>query len=310
MTELIPRMKNDPKIAIIQTPQYFRTLDDQTWVERGAGAVQELFYRFIQVNRNKWGGSICVGSNATYRRAALVETGGTAEVGASEDVHTGFYAVTHGWKVDYVPLCLACGICPDTPRAFFSQQLRWCQGSTSLLINKHFWTSNLTIAQKTCYLSGMLYYSATALSIFTNPLPGILLIWFRVQYVLFYNLAFAIPSLLYGWFLYRIWGRSKHAMCVQFIGVIQQYAYLSALKDRVLGTSFTWVPSGDTKAHKSTRYRNMRWFCICWNFITTSFFIAGVTYRMLGGHPWYDFFPLILLNLYTLYKALPYMMAA
>lgn len=51
LTELIPRMKNDPKIAIIQTPQYFRTLDDQTWVERGAGAVQELFYRFIQVSR-------------------------------------------------------------------------------------------------------------------------------------------------------------------------------------------------------------------------------------------------------------------
>lgn len=92
LTELIPRMKNDGKIAIIQTPQYFRTLDDQTWIERGAGSVQELFYRFIQVNRNKWGGSICVGSNATYRRAALAETGGTAEVGASEDVHTGkFY---------------------------------------------------------------------------------------------------------------------------------------------------------------------------------------------------------------------------
>jgi Glycosyl transferase family 2 len=49
LLEIIPRMKEDSKIAIIQTPQYFRTLDDQTWVERGAGAVQELFYRYIQV---------------------------------------------------------------------------------------------------------------------------------------------------------------------------------------------------------------------------------------------------------------------
>jgi cellulose synthase/poly-beta-1,6-N-acetylglucosamine synthase-like glycosyltransferase len=108
LTELIPRMRGDPNIAIIQTPQYFRTLDNQTWVERGAGAVQELFYRYIQVraspfrfrpptdsifyfqvNRNKWGGAICVGSNAMYRREALAGTGGTAEVGASEDVHTG-----------------------------------------------------------------------------------------------------------------------------------------------------------------------------------------------------------------------------
>lgn len=148
LTELIPRMQADSNIAIIQTPQYFRTTDEQTWVERGAGAVQELFYRYIQVNRNKWGGAICVGSNATYRRSALVDTGGTAEVGASEDVHTGFYAVDHGWRLDYVPLNLACGICPDTPRAFFSQQVRWCQGSTSLLLNWHFWRSNLTWAQK------------------------------------------------------------------------------------------------------------------------------------------------------------------
>ena len=49
LLEIIPRMKEDSKIAIIQTPQYFRTLDTQTWIERGAGAVQELFYRYIQV---------------------------------------------------------------------------------------------------------------------------------------------------------------------------------------------------------------------------------------------------------------------
>jgi hypothetical protein len=94
-----------------------------------------------------------------------------------------------------------------------------------------------------CYLSGMLYYSASALTIFLNPLPGILLMWFRIEFLLYYNLVFAIPSLLYGWFIYRIWSRSRHALCVQFIGVIQQYAYLSALKDRIFGTSFAWVPS-------------------------------------------------------------------
>jgi len=112
--------------AIVQTPQFFRVTENQTWVEQGAGAVQELFYRVVQINRNRWGASICVGSNAVYRREALAEVGGTAEIGFSEDVHTGFYAVTRGWKVRYLPLCLACGVCPDTPRAFFSQQMRWC----------------------------------------------------------------------------------------------------------------------------------------------------------------------------------------
>lgn len=292
LTELIPRMMANPNIAIIQTPQYFRTLDTQTWVERGAGAVQELFYRYIQVNRNKWNGAICVGSNATYRREALKDTGGTAEVGASEDVHTGFYAVTRGWRLFYIPLALACGVCPDNPRAFFSQQLRWCQGSTSLLLNWEFWTSNLTVKQKLCYLSGMMYYSASSLQIFINPLPGILLIWFRPEFVKWWNLAFALPALFYGWGLYRFWGRSHHAKTVQLISVMQSYAYLSALKDRVLGTSFTWVPSGDNKAHRSTRYRNMRWFAIGWTTTYNILFFSGTIFRIQQGWPWYDYFPL------------------
>lgn len=100
-------MMDDPKIAIIQTPQFFQDRKEHTWVEKGASQVQEMFYRWCQVrglsviehyylltklsqvNRNKWGASICVGSNAVYRREALIETGGTAEVGASEDVYTG-----------------------------------------------------------------------------------------------------------------------------------------------------------------------------------------------------------------------------
>jgi cellulose synthase/poly-beta-1,6-N-acetylglucosamine synthase-like glycosyltransferase len=89
LLELLPEHLADPNISIVQTPQYFRVTDDQTWVEKGAGAVQELFYRVVQVNRNKWGASICVGSNAMYRRSAFEEVGGTAEIGFSEDVHTG-----------------------------------------------------------------------------------------------------------------------------------------------------------------------------------------------------------------------------
>ena len=55
------------------------------------------------------------------------------------------------------------GTCPDEPRAFFMQQYRWCMGSTTLLCNKDFWRSNLTRMQKVCYISGMAYYSATAM---------------------------------------------------------------------------------------------------------------------------------------------------
>jgi cellulose synthase/poly-beta-1,6-N-acetylglucosamine synthase-like glycosyltransferase len=89
LTEIMPEHLADTTTAIVQTPQFFRTTPEQTWVERGAGATQELFYRVVQVNRNKWGASICVGSNAVYRREAFEIVGGTAEIGFSEDVHTG-----------------------------------------------------------------------------------------------------------------------------------------------------------------------------------------------------------------------------
>lgn len=40
----------DPDVAILQTPQFFRHREEQTWVEKGAGVTQELFYRMVQVS--------------------------------------------------------------------------------------------------------------------------------------------------------------------------------------------------------------------------------------------------------------------
>lgn len=301
--EMIPQHLADDKIAIVQSPQFFRVSDEQTWVEQGASAVQELFYRVVQVNRNRWGASICVGSNAVYRRAALVEVGGTAEIGFSEDVHTGFGAVDRGWKVKYIPICLACGICPDTPRAFFSQQMRWCMGSTTLLTNPDFWTSKLSLVQKVCYLCGMMYYSAMALSIFISPVPGIFLLWFRPEFFKYYNLAFAIPSILYGLITFRLWAKASYGINVQYIMVIQSYAYLTAIKDRLFGRALAWVPSGDNKSHKNNKYRNMRVLCAFWTIMVTGFLIAGVTYRILLGMAWWNCLPLLILNAFNLFLA-------
>ena len=45
-------MIDNPKIAIVQSPQFFRVDKTQSRVERGAGLVQELFYRIIQIHRD------------------------------------------------------------------------------------------------------------------------------------------------------------------------------------------------------------------------------------------------------------------
>ncbi|KXH25853.1 glycosyltransferase family 2 [Colletotrichum simmondsii] len=299
--ELMVEHLGDDKTALVQSPQYFRVTDDQTWVEQGAGATQELFYRVVQVNRNRWGASICVGSNALYRRESLVEVGGTAEIGFSEDVHTGFGAVDRGWKVKYIPLCLATGVCPNSPRAFFSQQMRWARGSTTLLTNGHFWVSNLTLMQKICYLSGFLYYAAVSLNIFLAPIAGTLLLAIRPEWFKFWNLAFAIPSILYGVILMRCWAKAKYGFNVQHAMTVQSYAYLTAIKDRLFNIELLWAASGDSKAHKSNKYRNMRLLCIIWTLIVTGAMVGVVTWRLVTGFTWYHPLPLIIINVYNLF---------
>ncbi|KAF7191553.1 Cellulose synthase catalytic subunit [UDP-forming] [Pseudocercospora fuligena] len=241
LKEIMPEHMAHPDTCIVQTPQFFRTTSDQSWVEQGAGAVQEVFYRVVQTNRNKWGASVCVGSNAVYCRESRLEVGGTAEIGFSEDVHTGFYAMCRGWKLRYMPIVLACDVCPDTPRAYFSQQMRWAMGSTTLVTNPEFWKSPLTRMQKICFLCGLLYYSAISLSIFMAPLPGMLLVWIRPDYVRYYNLAFAVPSVLFGILVIRCWAKAEYGWNVNFVQQVQTYAYLAAIKKRLLRKGLTWI---------------------------------------------------------------------
>ncbi|KAH6898001.1 family 2 glycosyl transferase [Thelonectria olida] len=301
--ELVVEHLADEKTAIVQSPQWFRSTPEQTWVEQGAGATQELFYRVIQVNRDRFGGAICVGTNAMYRRAALEEVGGTADIGHSEDVHTGFGAIDRGWKVKFVPINLAAGICPDNPRAFFSQQMRWASGSTTLLTNPHFWTSKLTLVQKICYFSGFLFYVTLSLNIFINPLPGIFLLALRPDFVRVWNLAFAAPSFFYSLLVIPLWAKCSYSYNVQHVMTVQSFAYLTAIKDRVFNITAPWAVSGDAKAHKTNKYRDARIFCWVWMISVSGSTIGLVVWRILTHVlRWWDPLPLLIIIAYNLFK--------
>ena len=85
LDETIPYLEPNPEAGIVQTPQFFHVEDEQTWIERGAGSIQELFYRSIQTARSNKGGAICVGSCAVYRRSALGQNDGMSLAHHSED---------------------------------------------------------------------------------------------------------------------------------------------------------------------------------------------------------------------------------
>eukprot|EP00903_Cladosiphon_okamuranus_P011815 g11103.t1 len=282
----------DPSIGIVQTPQFFRRREEQTWIEQGAGTSQESFYRLIQVNLDRFNAAVCVGSCAVYRRAAVEPFGGVAPIEHSEDMYTGYKMTEIGYKVKYLPLCLAMGICPDEPRSFFMQQYRWCMGSCTLILERGFWQSDISSIHKLCFFNGMLFYLASALFIFLGPMPILLLVWLKADGVLWVYFGFTVPAAVFALVVVPSWSKQDsifRAMASHRVRVLQSYAHLFAIRDRLFGTVAAWVPSGDKPSRKSsTAYDCSVWILVIWNVSSTILIVGGCLWRATE-YPWYHF---------------------
>lgn len=276
--ETVPYMLSDSNVAIVQTPQFFEVKKDQSWVEKSAASVQELFYRLIQVSRNTWGASICVGSCALYRRAALEPMGGTFPIEHSEDLHTGFAMLMAKHRLVYIPINLSMGVCPDRLAAFFIQQYRWCTGSTSLLTSKKFWDTKLPMMVRASFLSGMLYYFATATALFFSQLPAMVMVWVFPERLVWFTLIFYTPSFLFSVFFMRLWNKSPYSLDVLRIRQVSYWAYFFALKDKALKSTMAWVPTG--AATTVGRFDAFRNWIFWWNSISTLVILTGIFYNM------------------------------
>ncbi len=308
LREMLPYMV-DEKIAIVQTPQYFSILESDPWIQKGAAYIQELFYRLIQVNRQKWNASICVGTCAMYRRSALEPHGGTAAIGYSEDVHTGFQAICDGYKIQYIPINLSKGVCPDSTIAFLVQQYRWATGSITLFSNPHFWKAPISKMAKMNYLSGMLYYMATSAGLIFVPIPGLVMLAFFPEKIVYYNVIFSIPSFLYGTCAIALWSKAKWGLYAMQARQLSYWAYFLAIIDKFKNQTIAWVATGDKNIGSSTKEihkRFYRWF-MAWNITTISLSLALIGYRMATYPDPYNFAPALFLTLFnTLIFAITY----
>lgn len=245
LSETLPYFE-DPHIAIVQTPQFFRTDRKQTWVERAAGAVQEVFYRSMQVSRDTHGASICVGTCAIYRRQALNANGGTTAIEHSEDVHTGFDLRARGWNLHYIPVPLAAGVCPDNPESFLTQQYRWCAGSMSLLISRKFWATRMPWRARICYMSGFCYYMYTAIAMLVSPLIPSLLLILIPAHIESYDYLSLLPAIINGMVLYPLWHRCLYGPSTWPLAIIRGWAHALALWDTATRNHMGWQVTGGT----------------------------------------------------------------
>jgi cellulose synthase (UDP-forming) len=263
LLELMPYF-DDPELGIVQSPQYFEVTSEQNWLQRGAGAVQELFYRGIQPGRQRRGAAVCVGTCAVYRRAALDSNGGTTLIGHSEDVHTGFDLGCNGWKLRYVPVVLAMGICPSDVGSFFRQQYRWCVGSMSLVTSRKFWAANLPLRARVCYVGGFGYYVSTALTVLIGPaLPLVLLLWFP-ELIHLRNYLLLAPVFIWRFVVFPRWHRCKYGMEACTVQLLYGWAHLFALVDVARGRPMGWKPTG-TVAGRELRERMLLGAVLLWS---------------------------------------------
>ena len=296
LRETLPYFDAEPDLGIVQTPQFFATSRRQNWLERGAGAVQELFYRVVQVSRADRDAAICVGTCAVYRRAALDSNGGTTLIEHSEDIHTGFDLRRRGWRLRYVPVNLAAGLCPDNLSAFFRQQYRWCLGSLGLCTSQKFWSTNLPVRTRMCYLAGFAYYILTALAVVTAPLIPLTLSAFFPGRIGLVNYLVLLPALVWLYVVLPRWHRSRFRWETLSVKVTYGWAHAFAILDLIRGKPMAWTVTGGRG-----RVRRLLWFravAVLWGTGTGVLLVGACLWQIIrNGHSGLQFAPMLALAL-------------
>ncbi len=260
LAETLPYM-DDSSVGIVQTPQFFRASPKQTWVERGAGTILEIFYRAVQVSRDRYGSALCVGSNAVYRRAALEPNGGFTLIPYAEDSHTGLDARRHGYGLRYIPVPLAAGICPASLDAFMRQQYRWCCGATSLIWTRHMWRVPMPFRSRLPYIAGWMWNLTTALRTLILPLIPVTLLAFVPGEIQLRNALLLVPPIVTGTVLYPLWHNAPYSPRIWPLQIAVGWAQAIALWDYSRGKVMSWKPSrGPADAT-----RRFVWCVSAWN---------------------------------------------
>lgn len=298
LNHMLPWFDAEPRAGIVQSPQYFRVHMGQTWVERGAGAVQELFYRSVQVSRQAHDSAICVGSCALYRRDALFDIGGSTLIEHSEDVHTGFDLRRKGWNLRYIPVVLAAGLCPSDVDSFFTQQYRWCAGSMSLLGSKKFWSTKLRLRARLSYISGFCYYLHTGLFTFVAPIIPILMLTAFAEEIALANYLLILPSVIYNFLVFPLWHRNRYGLESWTVKMIYGWAHAFAIFDIIRGRQMGWQPTGG-KAKKSKTKRLWTGMKV-WTAGTGLIWVGLGAWRMVADADPLSFLPAFLSGLFYL----------
>jgi cellulose synthase/poly-beta-1,6-N-acetylglucosamine synthase-like glycosyltransferase len=260
LAETLPYL-DDPTVGIVQTPKFFRVGAGQSWVERAAGPILEVFYRVVQVSRDRLGAALCVGSNAVYRRAALAPAGGFTLVPRAEGSHSGLDARYNGYRLAYLPVPLAAGICPASLDAFIREQYQWCCGATSLVWTNHMWRVPMDRLGRLPYLAGWLWSLMTALRTLMLPLIPVVLLANLPGEITLRNALLLVPVVLISVVIYPLWHSSPCSPRIWPLSLAVGWAQVLGIWDFARHRVMSRTPSRGP----SDAARRLWWGVTIWN---------------------------------------------
>ncbi|MFD8753640.1 glycosyltransferase family 2 protein [Kitasatospora sp. NPDC059577] len=299
---LVPYLDN-PEVGIVQSPQCFDTDANMSWLERAAGATQEIFYRWIQPSRDAQDGTVCCGTNALYRRAALQRIGGFAEIDHSEDLYTGLALARAGWATRYVPALVAKGMSPTGLPAFISQQYRWCLGSLALVRDPDFRKGPLPRSARLCFWNGILGYLTSAVNVFAVPLPALIMLYFRPEEIEPWQVLPFLPPIWVALVLLPAMSRTRWRFEVTRVQLLGGLCHVVAIAHALRRRSADWVPTGAVSGGSSLA-RAVARIGVGWLGIVVLAGAAGLV-RAALLHGWRPYWALALLLGLTAYTAIP-----
>ena len=279
---------SEAKVGIVQTAQYFDVANPSlSYIQRYAGTLQEIFFRFIQPARDRYKAAICAGTNLVYRRASVIAAGGFARVPIGEDVHSGMKLWWAGYETRYLPLCLAKGIAPTDFASLANQQARWCRSSLLLMVDKHFQEAPFSWKQRAAFWAAFLYYMSSAALLLTGPFPALTMIWFYPERIYPHNYLPLLPAMAATLFVFPLLSRGWRPTIFR-VCVINSCCHVYAVWYAIRGRVAEWVPTGASPDGGRVPVAVNRILC-SWIVIVLVFMWSGLALRVrqYGWHPYW-----------------------
>ena len=194
---------DDPKVAFVQTPQYYANTEGNR-IAAASWAQQALFFGAIARGKDGLDAVFCCGTNVLFRREAFESVGGFPTNSLTEDFELSIHLHEKGWSSAYVPDVLARGLGPEDTAAYVSQQQRWARGCLSGIPRAL--RARLPLRLKAQYLlSGLYFLSGWTVLIYMSfpvvrllgggqPIGGIDAPEFLLHFVPYYAVALTMAA--------------------------------------------------------------------------------------------------------------------